>query len=51
MLLDLSHVSGYSKSVLEFELRNFLLEAEVGLRRLNPSRSKGPESLGSVLKQ
>lgn len=51
VLLDLSHVSRYSKSVPEFELRNLLLEAEVGLRRLNPGRSKGPESLGSVLKQ
>lgn len=50
MLLDLSHGSGYSKSVLEFELRNLFLEAEVGLWRLNPGRSKGPESLGSVLK-
>lgn len=30
MLLDLSHSSGYGKSVLEFELRNLFLEAEVG---------------------
>lgn len=49
MLLDLSHGSGYSKSVLEFELRNLFLEAEVGLWRLNSGRSKGPESPGSVL--
>lgn len=50
VLLDLSLGSGYSKSVLEFELRNLFLEAEVGLWRLNPGRSKGSESLGSVLK-
>lgn len=50
MLLDFSHGSGYSKSVLEFELRNLFLEAEVELWRLNSGRSTGPESLVSVLK-